>query len=97
MYPHPMLRVVCTPRDALEADVVRGRLNDAGILTVVKRSVGSDLPQFGGGGARYVYVEDRDFDRANAVLNEPPPSDQELAELSAESYREATGHDPPPD
>jgi len=83
---------VATPHNQFEADVVCGRLEAEGIGAVVKRSVGSDVPQLGGGGERYVYVEDTDFERARSVLNAPAPTDDELAEYSEESYRDITGH-----
>ena len=92
-----MLRVVATPANEMEADVVSGRLAEQGIHTVVKRSVGADLPYLGAGGARYVYVDEHDFERATAALNAPEPTDDQLDELSEESYRDITGHDAPTD
>jgi hypothetical protein len=74
--------------------MICARLSDAGIPAMYKRSIGADLPQFGGGGARDVYVEERDLERARELLATQDFSDEELAQLSEQSFEDITGHKP---
>ena len=69
-----------------EADMICARLADAGIQAVSKRSV--DIPQFGSGGAREIYVEDHLATAAREALATPEFTDEELAELSDQAGRQ---------
>jgi hypothetical protein len=64
------LRVVTTAGSEPEADVIGQRLADAGIPSVAQRTIGG--PEWGSSGARYVYVQAGDLERAREVLGIPP-------------------------
>jgi hypothetical protein len=83
------LKVVATAANQAEGELIVARLAQAGITAIEQRASGN--PEFGGGGARYIYVQDAELARARAVLDveEPPFSDEELARLSEEAAREA--------
>jgi hypothetical protein len=83
------LKVVATAANQAEGELIVARLAQARIGAIEQRASGN--PEFGGGGARYIYVQDADLERARAVLDveEPPFSDEELARLSEEAAREA--------
>jgi hypothetical protein len=84
-----MLVSVAAAHNESEAEMICGRLANAGILASYKRSLGSDVPQIGPGGSRDIYVEQADAQRAVEALAVPAFSDDELAQLAAQS--------PPPD
>jgi Putative prokaryotic signal transducing protein len=86
-----MLVCVASAQGEPEAQMICARLSAAGIPAVFKRNSGSDLPQFGAGGAREVYVEDDLAARASELLSVSQFSDEELAELSDEAGRAADG------
>jgi hypothetical protein len=88
-------RVVATTSGEAEAEMICARLSDAGIPALYKRNIGADLPQFGGRGARDVYVEEHDLARARELLAAQDFTDEELAELSEQSFEDITGHKPP--
>ncbi len=83
------LKVIATAANQAEGELIVARLAQAGISAIEQRASGN--PEFGGGGARYMYVQHADVERARAVLDveEPPFSDEELARLSEEAAREA--------
>jgi hypothetical protein len=83
------LKVVATVASEAEAEMVRGRLSEAGIHAISQRTIGG--PEWGTSGGRYVYVDEADADRASALLTsyEEPISDEELTRLSEEAGREA--------
>ena len=85
------LRVVAGTQNQPEADLIVDRLARAGITAISQLSSGN--PEFGAGGGRTIYVEERDEQRAREVLatDEPPFSDEELARLSDEAWRQARG------
>jgi hypothetical protein len=60
------LQVVATADSEPEADVIRQRLERAGISSVAQRTIGG--PEWGASGARYVYVRAHDLERARDVL-----------------------------
>ena len=60
------LRVVATAGSEPEADVIRQRLESAGITSVAQRTIGG--PEWGASGSRYVYVRAHDLERARDVL-----------------------------
>lgn len=60
------LRVVATATSEPEADLIRQRLAQAGITAVAQRTIGG--PEWGASGARYVYVESADLERAQELL-----------------------------
>jgi hypothetical protein len=83
------LEVVATAANAVEADLIRSRLADAGIAAVSQRSIGG--PEWGLSGGQYVYVEAAHLDRAREILSEAEGiSDEELADLSEQALRDAT-------
>jgi hypothetical protein len=83
------LKVVATTANQAEGELTCARLREAGIVAIEQRASGN--PEFGGSGARYIYVSDTDLDHARAVLavEEQPFSDEELAQLSEQAAREA--------
>ena len=83
------LKVVATAANQAEGELIVARLSDAGISAIEQRASGN--PEFGASGARYIYVQAAELDRARAVLGveEPPFTDEELARLSEEAAREA--------
>jgi hypothetical protein len=83
------LKIVATVANEAEAEMVCGRLSDAGIHAISQRTIGG--PEWGWSGGRYVYVDEADVDRASALLNseEGSFSEDELARLSDEAGREA--------
>jgi len=83
------LKVVATAANQAEGELICARLREAGVVAIEQRASGN--PEFGGTGARYIYVRGAELDRARAVLavNEPPFTDEELGELSEQAAREA--------
>jgi hypothetical protein len=83
------LKVVATAANQAEGELIVARLSQAGIGAIEQRASGN--PEFGGSGARYIYVQEGDHERARAVLavEEPPFSDEELGRLSEQAAREA--------
>ncbi len=83
------LKVVASVSSEAEAEMVRDRLLTADIHAIAQRTIGG--PQWGFSGARDVFVDARDLDRAHEVLKaeEGSFSDEELARLSDEAGREA--------
>jgi len=63
------LRILTTVDNEFEAAVVCGRLEDAGIRSMQQLSNRGAAGRIGGGGARDVYVEQQDLDRAHEALN----------------------------
>ena len=64
-----------------EAALVTARLSEAGIQAISQRSIGG--PEWGVSGARDVYVEEHDLDRAREVLRaDEGVSEDQLADLS---------------
>lgn len=60
------LQVVATAGSEPEADVIRQRLESAGISSVAQRTIGG--PEWGASGSRYVYVRAHDLERARDLL-----------------------------
>jgi hypothetical protein len=83
------LKVIATAANQAEGELIVARLSQAGIGAIEQRASGN--PEFGGSGARYIYVQEADLERARTVLavDEPPFSDDELAQLSEQTAREA--------
>jgi hypothetical protein len=86
-----MLKVVAGASNQPQADLIVGRLAEIGISAVSQLSLSN--PEMGASGGRMVYVEERDVERARELLaaEEPPFSDEELAQLSEQAGREALG------
>jgi hypothetical protein len=76
------LKLVTTVSSDAEAELVRQRLSAADIQAISQRTIGG--PEWGYSGARNVFVNARDLDRAHAVLkaDEGSFSDEELGRLS---------------
>ncbi|MHB8531623.1 MAG: hypothetical protein ACYDC2_02770 [Solirubrobacteraceae bacterium] len=83
------LRVAGAAPNQPQAELMVMRLAEVGIHAVMQ--IASGNPEFGASTARWVYVEERDLERARALLagEQPPISDEELARLSDEAGREA--------
>jgi hypothetical protein len=83
-----MLKIVAGAPNEPQATLIVERLAAAGITAISQLSSGN--PEFGAGGGRMVYVEERDLERARAVLEteEPPFDEDELARLSEEAGKE---------
>ncbi len=82
------LRVVAGAANQPQGDLIVARLAEEGISAISQLSSGN--PEFGAGGGRTIYVEERDETRAREILSrdDPPFSDEELARLSDEAGRE---------
>jgi len=73
--------VVTSVSSEPEAALVTARLSEAGIQAISQRSIGG--PEWGVSGARDVYVEEHDLDRAREVLRaDEGVSEDQLADLS---------------
>ncbi len=83
------LKVIATAANQAQGELIVARLAQAGLSAIEQRASG--LPEFGGSGGRYIYVQAADLERARDVLavDQPPFSDEELARLSEEAAREA--------
>jgi Putative prokaryotic signal transducing protein len=80
-------RLLTSTANDFEAEVIRGRLADAGIEVVVK----GGLPGRYGNvvGARDIYVEEDDFERASEAMKAGEGfNEDELAALSEQAGRE---------
>lgn len=64
------LRMLASVANEFEADAVCGLLSDAGIRSMQKLANTGAGGRIGGGGARDVYVAERDFERARELLGE---------------------------
>jgi hypothetical protein len=64
------LRVLTTTTNEFEADLVCGLLSDAGIQAMQQLTNTGIGGRVGGGGARDVYVEERDLERAREILKD---------------------------
>ncbi len=82
------LKIVTTVSSEAEAELVRERLLAANIQAISQRTIGG--PEWGYSGARDVFVNAGDLDRAHEVLeaDEGSFSDEELGRLSDEAGRE---------
>lgn len=65
------LAILTTVQNEFEAAVVCGRLDDAGIRSMQQLNNSGVGGRIGGGGARDVYVEKHDLERAQEILNAP--------------------------
>ena len=77
---------VAFARNQVEGEMLQGLLGEAGIPSVLKRSIGFDNPDFLPSGPRDVMVNARDAKRAREVLAETMIEDErdEAAELEGE-------------
>jgi hypothetical protein len=82
------LEIVRRAASATEAELIQSLLHDAGIESVLQRTIGG--PEWGPSGGQTVYVGRADLARAREVLaaREDAVSDEELARLSEEAGRE---------
>jgi putative signal transducing protein len=60
-------RVVTTAENEAEAELICGRLAEAGIHAVAQRAIGG--PEWGASGSRYIYVAAGDLERAKTLLD----------------------------
>lgn len=65
-----MLKLLITVGNEPEAEMLCGRLSNAGIPAMHQRGTGGVRSSLGAGGLRDIYVEDSDRDRARELLNE---------------------------
>jgi hypothetical protein len=88
------LKIVTSVASEPEAELVIERLQAAGIGAIAQRTIGG--PQWGFSGARDVFVEEEDLERAHEVLSadEGSFSDEELGRLSEEAVRGDASGDP---
>jgi ribosomal protein L12E/L44/L45/RPP1/RPP2 len=84
-----VIKILTSVGSTAEADMVVALLDEAGIQTMPQRARGG--PEFGLSGARDVWVDEADLDRAREVLkaSEGSISDDELTRLSEDAGREA--------
>jgi hypothetical protein len=83
------VKVLAVAPNQPQADLMIGRLAGIGVTAISQLSLSN--PEMGASGARTIYVEEGDLERARALLavEEPPFSEEELAELSDAAGREA--------
>jgi hypothetical protein len=80
-YAWSLLEILTSVSSEPEASLVTARLAEAGIHVIARRSIGG--PEWGVSGARDLYVEERDLDRAREVLRaDEGVSEDQLADLS---------------
>lgn len=81
------LRIAASAANEAEAEMILGRLSDAGIHGISQRNIGG--PEWGGSGTRSVFVQEADLEKARALLATDPDefSDEELTRLSEEAGR----------
>jgi hypothetical protein len=83
-----MARYLTTASSEFESGAIRGRLSEAGIHVLEEGALDERGVAFAR--SRDIYVDDRDLERAKAVLQENQDFDEdELARLSEEAYRKA--------
>jgi hypothetical protein len=84
------LKVVTSVASEPEAEMVCERLSAAGISAIAQRTIGG--PTWGYSGARDVFVDAHDLERAREVLSadEGSFSDEELGRLSEEAVADDT-------
>lgn len=84
-----MSRFLVSANSELEMAAIRGRLSDAGIPVLAQGALQDKGVEFAS--SRDIYVDDRDLERARAVLAEGSDfSDDDLAALSQQAFEEAT-------
>jgi hypothetical protein len=83
------LKIVTSVTNQAEAELLCGRLREAGIHAMARRSFGG--PEWGLSSANDVLVNAEDLERARELLGagEEPISDEELARQSEEAGRDA--------
>lgn len=86
------LKVAASAANEAEAELIRGRLLEAGIHAISQRNIGG--PEWGSSGARSVFVKAADLERARALLesDEGQISDEELTRQSEEAGRDSAGY-----
>ncbi len=82
------LKILTSVASEPEAEMVCDRLSVAGISAIAQRTIGG--PSWGFSGARDVFVDAQDLERAREVLSadEGSFSDEELGRLSEEAVQE---------
>lgn len=83
------MKVASIVNSVTEAELVVGRLGEAGIVAVDKGGVVN--ARFAMAGPREIYVEDEDFERAREILDEPAISEEELIKAEEEDAAEREG------
>jgi hypothetical protein len=88
------LKILTSVASEPEAEMVCDRLQAAGISAISQRTIGG--PGWGFSGARDVFVDEQDLERAHAVLSaeEGSFSDEELGRLSKEAARKGPSSKP---
>jgi hypothetical protein len=88
------LKIVTAVASEPEAELVVARLQAAGISAIAQRTIGG--PEWGFSGARDVFVDEADLQRAHEVLASEKGSfsDEELGRLSEEAIRDDVPRDP---
>jgi hypothetical protein len=80
-YAWSLLKILTSVSSEPEASLVTARLAEAGIQAIARRSIGG--PEWGVSGARDLYVEEQDLDRARELLRaDEGVSEDRLADLS---------------
>jgi hypothetical protein len=82
------LKSVASANSGAEADLICSRLLEEGdIHAISQRNIGG--PEWGSSGGQTIFVDEKDFERAQEILSSQPFSDDELSRLSEEAGREA--------
>jgi Putative prokaryotic signal transducing protein len=86
-------------RTQVEAEMLQGFLGEAGIPSVLKRTIGFDTPEFFASGPHDVFVNASDAKRAREVLAEMTVEDEDSGQRELEEERRLargeTGDIPP--
>lgn len=88
------MKVVAVASNQPQAELIVGRLADVGITAITQYTLSN--PEMGASGARTIHVQERDEERARALLavEQPPFSDEELTELSEAAGRDTDREEP---
>lgn len=70
-----------------QAELLQQRLDDEGVPSVLRRSAGSDVPDFLAAGPRDVLVPASSAALAREVLGEPDPDDEHTVQVSVQPGR----------
>jgi hypothetical protein len=90
-----MLEIAASAGTEMEAEMIRGRLSEAGIKSMLKPSGSSGYRSgWRAGGACDVCVEQQDLDRAREVLGSEAISEDELIREEELAAREAAANAP---
>jgi len=93
----PALKHLTTVPKGMEADMICGALDAAGIHAVEKPTSEPAGPTrhalWSGIGFSAIYVAEQEFDRAREIIEAEPMSEEELVQAEEEAAQQSTGFD----